>query len=100
MNVPDNIREIVDQLGTALAKALSDDEDTRALAKEIQDRGFDVVLMLEVAMTLHKRDDSDHDVISSENAAAFKLDLVRDNNSFCMSAEDRAFLKAFRISAE
>lgn len=100
MDIPDNIREIVDQLSAALVRALADDECTRTLAEEIQDRGFDVVLMLEVAMTLHKRDDDWDHVTNSEDPNMAKSDFISSGSSFHMSADDKAFLKTFRISAE
>ena len=98
MDIPDNVREIVDQLGAALVKALANDEGTRALAMEIQDQGFDVMLMLEIAMTLHKRGTEDCLLVENKGFNVVDKSVSVQNNNW--SDEDRDFLKAFRISAE
>jgi len=36
MKIPENLKVIVDQLGTAMVQALARDEETRALARQIQ----------------------------------------------------------------
>jgi len=93
MDAPDDTREIVDRLGVVLTRALVDDECAQALVKQIKDRGFDVALMLEVAMTLHKCNDG----INSTDA---ELGLVSEDNIFNISSDDRELLRAFRISVE
>jgi hypothetical protein len=96
MDMPDNTKELVDQLGAALIEAFASDEHMQFLAKRIQDQGFDVELMLEVAITLHKRSHESHTFLDSET-----LNPVESaEHMYQWSDNDKLFLKAFRISAE
>jgi hypothetical protein len=97
MEIPENLREIVDRLGVALVKALANDESSRALVQEIQAYGFDMALMLEATVALHKRNE--------EEGAAEGFDGPPEDAGFnqargAWSEEDKAFLKTFKISLE
>jgi hypothetical protein len=104
MEIPENLREIVDRLGVALVKALANDESSRALVQEIQAYGFDMALMLEATVALHKRDqregrgggEGDAEGEDLFQDAGFSLDQDRGQ----WSEEDKAFLKTFKISLE
>jgi hypothetical protein len=93
MEIPENLREIVDRLGVALVKALANDESSRALVQEIQAHGFDMALMLEATVALHKRNDED-----GEGDGEAEFTLNRGGGQW--SEEDKAFLKTFKISLE
>lgn len=97
MEIPENLREIVDRLGVALVKALANDENSRALVQEIQAFGFDMALMLEATVALHKRADA-----GAEPEAGDSLDgeFTLDHGEGQWSEEDKAFLKTFKISLE
>jgi len=98
MEIPENLREIVDRLGVALVKALANDESSRALVQEIQAYGFDMALMLEATVALHKRDDPEAEPEGFEGLgpdAGFTPDRRGQ-----WSEEDKAFLKTFKISLE
>ncbi len=97
MEIPENLREIVDRLGVALVKALANDESSRALVQEIQAYGFDMALMLEATVALHKRDNGEPEVEGVDGQdAGFTLDQGLGQ----WSEEDKAFLKTFKISLE
>jgi len=89
MEIPEHLREIVDRLGVALVKALANDESSRALVQEIQACGFDMALMLEATVALHKRADPDA-------GNGFSMDEGQTQ----WSEEDKAFLKTFKISLD
>ena len=72
MEIPENLREIVDRLGVALVKALANDESSRALVQEIQSYGFDMALMLEATVALHKRE-ADHEGFDGPAGQIFEL---------------------------
>ncbi len=93
MEIPENLREIVDRLGVALVKALANDAHSRALVQEIQAYGFDMALMLEATVALHKRDDG-------EGGEAEDPGSAPDRAEGEWSEEDKAFLKTFKISLE
>lgn len=104
MEIPEHLREIVDRLGVALVKALANDEHSRALVQEIQSYGFDMALMLEATVALHKREpeaDADGDAEETEESAESEGSFTLDQGGASeWSAEDRAFLKTFKISLE
>jgi hypothetical protein len=105
MEIPEQLREIVDRLGVALVKALANDEQSRALVQEIQAYGFDMALMLEATVALHKREaeaeaedaepSQDPEALAGEGG--YTLDQGETGQ---WSDEDRAFLKTFKISLE
>jgi hypothetical protein len=95
MEIPENLREIVDRLGVALVKALANDASSRALVQEIQAYGFDMALMLEATVALHKRDDGETGAAGGQDPG-FALDHADGE----WSEEDKAFLKTFKISLE
>jgi hypothetical protein len=105
MEIPEHLREIVDRLGVALVKALANDEQSRALVQEIQSFGFDMALMLEATVALHKREpESEQESGTGEEAGeapsgegGYTLD---QGGTPQWSEEDRAFLKTFKISLE
>jgi len=89
MRIPEHLKEIVDRLGEAMVQALARDQETRALAREIQARGFDLALVLEATVALRQRED----------------ETLQDEGGFTMHGEedqwseaDKAFLRTFRIA--
>jgi hypothetical protein len=97
MEIPEHLREIVDRLGVALVRALANDESSRALVQEIQAYGFDMALMLEATVALHRRSE-DEDGEGEDQAPDGELTL--DQNPGPFSEEDKAFLKTFKIALE
>jgi hypothetical protein len=95
MEIPEHLREIVDRLGVALVRALANDESSRALVQEIQAYGFDMALMLEATVALHKRSEDDGDGEGTEPG-----EPILDESAVVWSEEDKAFLKTFKISLE
>jgi hypothetical protein len=97
MEIPENLKVIVDRLGVALVKALANDESSRALVQEIQSYGFDMALMLEATVALHKRSEAEEDGFDGPGEGdGFAPDPDRGQ----WSEEDKAFLKTFKISLE
>jgi len=101
MEIPEHLREIVDRLGVALVKALANDASSRALVQEIQAYGFDMALMLEATVALHKREDSGTEDAGAEaEPEAAEGGFTLDHGGTQWSEEDKAFLKTFKISLE
>ncbi len=80
MDIPDNVRRLVDELGEALVQALVNDPESRALAQRIQGEGYELALSLEASISVSPRSEEEHLLEWSE--------------------EDRAFLRTFRIRLE
>ena len=102
MEIPEQLREIVDRLGVALVKALANDEQSRALVQEIQAYGFDMALMLEATVALHKREpEAESEPETGEENELDEGGYTLDGSGTTQwSAEDRAFLKTFKIALE
>jgi hypothetical protein len=96
MEIPENLKVIVDRLGVALVKALANDESSRALVQEIQSYGFDMALMLEATVALHRRE-AEHEGFDGPGE---DLGLSLEPERGPWSEEDKAFLKTFKISLE
>lgn len=113
MEIPEHLRELVDRLGQALVQALVTDDQCRDLAHQIQESGFEVGLMIEATLALHKRDEQ-----ASEGEGEPSSDAVEDQEGPIIqfrgrdegapvdreksqwSEEDRAFLRKFKISLD
>lgn len=110
MEIPEHLRELVDQLGQALVQALAADPASRALAREIQGEGFEVTLLLEATVALHKREEpSESGVPEASGDAAPESRSAPAEMPFPgeiehpvapWSEEDRAFLRTFKISLD
>ncbi|MGA2082456.1 MAG: hypothetical protein ABSH53_17845 [Holophaga sp.] len=99
MEIPEHLREIVDRLGVALVKALANDESSRALVQEIQACGFDMALMLEATVALHKRGELDgRTEAGAMEGVEAGFNLGPGDTQW--SEDDRAFLKTFKISLD
>jgi len=85
MRIPENLKEIVDRLGEAMVQALAKDEETRALAREIQAKGFDLALVLEATVALHRHEESEDGPEEEKVGTQW-------------SEADKDFLHTFRIS--
>jgi hypothetical protein len=89
MNIPDDLRGLVDELGEALVSAMVLDERCRELTTRIQAAGFDLSLSLEAMVTPHSATDSDTALrpLSPEFSAGF-------------SPEDKILLRNLRITLD
>lgn len=110
MEIPAHLHALVDQLGQALVQALATDPASRALARAIQGEGFEVTLMLEAIVALHKREDegeaetSDGSEIKAPKSEARFVEqrpaALSERPASTWSEEDRAFLRTFKISLD
>ena len=108
MEIPEDLRELVDRLGRALVQALVTDEECRDLARQIQESGFEVGLMIEATLALHKREEDGSSL--NEDLESRILPLLSTDESPMLgpperegpqwSEEDRAFLQKFKIALD
>ncbi len=103
MEIPEELRELVDRLGQALVQALVTDDQCRDLARQIQESGFEVGLMIEATLALHKREE-DASAPSTDVTSRFfppvNPDEPVERERAQWSEEDRAFLQKFKISLD
>jgi hypothetical protein len=108
MEIPEGLRELVDRLGRALVQALVTDEQCRVLAKEIQEGGYEVGLMIEATLALHRREEEPSLSEEDRDAQIIRLQTsdvpVRiekpEREGPQWSEDDRAFLQKFKISLD
>ena len=89
MDIPEELRGLVGELGEALVSAMVLDARCRELTTRIQAAGFDLSLSLEAMVTLHSADDEEtgHRPLSPEFSAGF-------------SPEDEDLLRTFHIALD
>lgn len=89
MDIPEELRGLVDELGEALVSAMVLDDRCRELTTRIQAAGFDLSLSLEAMVTLHSATDHDtgHRPLAPEFSAGF-------------SPEDKLLLQNLRITLD
>lgn len=106
MDIPEHLHELVDQLGQALVQALATDPASRALARKIQGEGFEVMLLLEATVALHKREEGEPNGADSvpegdtEDRIPPEAQRAQAEPQPPWSEEDRAFLRTFKISLD
>lgn len=84
MDIPDEVQQLVDELGETVVASLLNDARSRAIAQEIQDRGFNLALAVEASISITPKDPSEE----------------TDGAPQKWSDEDRAFLRTFRIKLD
>ncbi|MBL0210878.1 MAG: hypothetical protein IPQ13_08225 [Holophagaceae bacterium] len=89
MEIPEELRGLVDELGEALVSAMVLDDRCRDLTTRIQAAGFDLSLSLEAMVTRHSTEDHEdgHRPLAPEFTAGF-------------SPEDKALLRNLRITLD
>ncbi|HJU84148.1 MAG TPA: hypothetical protein VJ600_08040 [Holophagaceae bacterium] len=75
MDLPEDVRDLVNELGDSLVKALAEDDRCRDLAMLIQAKGYELFLVLEATKAEEASDES-------------------------WSEEDQEFLQGYRISLD
>jgi hypothetical protein len=115
-DVPKDVKELVDLLGQAFVHALVTDEAGQGLLKQIQERGFEVGILVEATVALHsKSDEGDAEGLPEESPDVSEItrkagpdisEIIRgilekaEKKEFEWSEEDRAMLCNFRISLD
>jgi hypothetical protein len=104
MEVPGEIRNLVDMLGQAMVRAVMSDEVGRNLIQQIQDTGFDVGVLLEASVALHPKCSENCDEASEHSSSIENQhqESVPEHHStaYEWSEQDKAMMCNFRISLE
>ena len=95
MELDDNLKRLMKELGTAINESLSDSESISEAISNIKGAGYDVFLVLEATIGFNKRDDNDEE--STEPNAASDVHRIRTGN-FELTHQDTKFLKSLKIS--
>lgn len=89
MELDDNLKQLMKQLGTAINEALTDSEPIAEAIADIRGAGYDVFLILEATIGFHSSPQSEK---SPQN--------IRRGNSgeLVLTPQDTKFLKSLKIS--
>ncbi len=90
--VDDRLKELLQQLGSAINESLSESEDIAEAIAEIRRAGYDVFLVLEATIGFNKRPQEEGSRTVSQAPSA----QVRPSQ-ISFTAQDHAFLKALKI---
>lgn len=96
MEIPEHLHELIEQLGQSIVRAMAEDPESRELARKIQEEGFDVALMVEATVALHRREPEEHGTPEEPGSEP----PVPPKSEAVWSEEDRAFLRRFKISLD
>ena len=94
MQLDDNLKQLMKELGAAINDALSDSEDISEAIQNVRNAGYDVFLVLEATIGFNKRSKNDQ----SEEAA--RGGLRSGEMKLKVTAQDLKFLRSLKISIE
>jgi hypothetical protein len=94
MQLDDNLKQLMKELGAAINDALSDSEEISEAIQNVRNAGYDVFLVLEATIGFNRRsrtDQTDEAAGAGLNGAEMKLKVT---------AQDLKFLRSLKISVE
>ena len=94
MQLDDNLKQLMKELGAAINDALSDSDDISEAIQNVRNAGYDVFLVLEATIGFNKRSKND----SSEEVTAGGL--KSGDMKLKVTAQDLKFLRSLKISVE
>ena len=94
MQLDDNLKQLMKELGAAINDALSDSEDISEAIQNVRNAGYDVFLVLEATIGFNKRSKTD----ASEEAMS--NGLKSGEMKLKVTAQDLKFLRSLKISIE
>ena len=93
MELDDDLRKLMEDLGVAINDALSDSSDITEAIDAVRASGYDVFLVLEATIGLHQRRDGEDAVEDAEYMGTDEVQLK-------MNAQDMKFLKSLKIRVD
>ena len=94
MQLDDNLKQLMKELGAAINDALSESEEISEAIQNVRNAGYDVFLVLEATIGFNKRSKGDgieEPVTSGLKSGEMKLQVT---------AQDLKFLRSLKISVE
>ncbi len=91
MQLDDNLKHLIKELGAAINDALSESDGISGAIQNVRDAGYDVFLVLEATIGFNKRSKTEGEESVNERSADMKLKVT---------AQDLKFLRSLKISIE
>src|SRR3989441_12835484 len=95
MQLDDNLKQLMKELGAAINDALSDSEEISEAIQNVRNAGYDVFLVLEATIGFNKRSKTDG---GGEEAGVNSL--KSGEMKLKVTAQDLKFLRSLKISIE
>ena len=102
MQLDDNLKQLMKELGAAINDALSESEDISEAIQNVRNAGYDVFLVLEATIGFNKRDENateDEEDDSAEVAEEPKR-TFETTSKFKFTSQDHRFLRALKIAID
>ena len=93
LELDDNLKKLMKDLGAAINDALSDSSEISGAIQNVRDSGYDVFLVLEATIGFNRR--SSEDVEEASGQAVLRRDIELNVN-----AQDMKFLKSLKIKVD
>ena len=97
MELDDNLKELIKELGSAINGALSESADINKAIKNVRNAGYDVFLVLEATIGFNKRQKTDVSDVSEDGA---EPEVQEGDMKLRVTAQDLKFLRSLKISVE
>jgi 4-aminobutyrate aminotransferase-like enzyme len=94
MQLDDNLKQLMKELGAAINDALSESEEISEAIQNVRNAGYDVFLVLEATIGFNKRSKTE----PTEEATAGAL--KSGDMKLKVTAQDLKFLRSLKISIE
>jgi hypothetical protein len=94
MELDDNLKRLMKELGSAINESLSDSEPIAQAISNIKGAGYDVFLVLEATIGFNRHDDDE------EEEDDLAEEQVWKNGQLELTSQDTRFLRALKISVE
>jgi len=95
MQLDDNLKQLMKELGAAINDALSESEEISEAIQNVRNAGYDVFLVLEATIGFNKRSKTD----GGEEVAGVN-GLKSGEMKLKVTAQDLKFLRSLKISIE
>src|SRR5262249_33976069 len=96
MEMDDNLKRLMKELGTAINESLSDSEPIAQAISNIKGAGYNVFLVLEATIGFNKRDEDEDEQAESEAGESIEI----RSGDLELTPQDTKFLKSLKISFE
>jgi hypothetical protein len=91
MQLDDNLKHLIKELGAAINDALSESDDISEAIQNVRNAGYDVFLVLEATIGFNKRKGDTEETMNGLKSGEMKLKVT---------AQDLKFLRSLKISVE
>jgi hypothetical protein len=94
MQLDENLKQLMKELGAAINDALSESEDISEAIQNVRNAGYDVFLVLEATIGFNKRSKTEGgDEVTANGLKSGEMKLK-------VTAQDLKFLRSLKISVE